>query len=86
MIMLTIYFCKRRYHKAIKSKTLRGLLQYLWQWRKHAEKNVCEYLSIPVLGLEVLDCFPRLTVDGLHPNDEGRREIATRILQYIKSI
>lgn len=55
-----------------------------------AEKTILEKFGLPYLDLS--DVFPvpesadstAFTVDGLHPNDEGHRLIAERLVSYLK--
>ncbi len=51
-----------------------------------AEREVCEKLSVPVLDLYACEAFPAMTVDGLHPNDEGHALLAELIIKYIRAL
>ncbi len=58
------------------------------------EKKVAKYYSIPVLDLfsisglqpKVQTIHERFMPDGLHPNDDGHRIIADRLVGFLKTL
>ena len=57
-------------------------------------KEIAEYYSVPVLDLYALSgiqpCIPivkeKYCPDGLHPNDEGHKIIASRLIGFLRSL
>lgn len=76
-------------HRLVEERGGKRLLDYV-----HAELQVAEYYAIPILNLfavsgiqpQLEDNMLRFCPDGLHPNADGHKKIASRLKGFLSSL